>query len=491
MASEYVGLSFWQILKRLASQSLTYILGSIGLRFGSFLLLPILTRYLQPSDYGIISLVTVTILIIGSILAVGIPEAVLRMYFDYKGEDTRKYLGSAWIFSILYASAITCLLYFFSEPLFKILLTKIEFDPYIKLAILSAFFTNFTYIPMILMRAREQSVSYITINIITFLLDIGLRLYFVIVLKQEAIGFIKGSMYAHLIMSILLLVYMHRQISYTVNRKHIKETLKFCLPLFPSVLMTNVSGIFDRFVMDRYVQLDSLGIYNIGFMIGQILRVFTSAVKTAWVTFYMQIGVSRKDAGSILSKIATYYYTFIVLIGLGLSVFAKEILIIMTTEPFYSAYQLVPWFVIAELFMGFRFIVASGIMLKKKTEYAPVITVIALALSIASSLLLIPRIGIYGAAYTLIITNASFAIASLIFSQRFFHINYEWKNILVLTISALLLGYVASIINIDSLIINFLFHILLVVVWILTNVLICFRSEFTTAYSMLRKRFAK
>lgn len=486
--SGYEGLSFNQLLKRLSGQSLTYILGSVGLRFGSLLLLPLLTRYLQPSDYGTISLVTISTLIVGSVLALGMPEAVLRLYFDHQGDENRRYLGSVWVFTLVYSAVIACLIYFFSGPVFDVLLTQVDFDPYIRLAVLIAFFTNFSRIPLVLMRAREQSKIFIICNLVTFLLDVGLRIYFVVGVNQGALGFFKGTMYAHLAMSVFYLFYMNRNISYRIQKKYITESLRLALPLFPSVLMVNVSGVFNRFVMDKHVSLNSMGIYNIGFMLGQVMRMASSAIKTAWVTFYMQVGLSRDDSRDVLAKIATYYFTIIVLLGLGLTVFSREALIILTTEPFYPAHLLVPAFVIAELFIGCYFIFANGITLKKRTEFAPVITGISIAISIAASLLLVPRIGIYGAAYTLIFTNASLAFAALYISQRLYHINYEWRKIITTTVMALVLAGISVIFQIDNLVLSILFHIALVAIWMIGSVFFCFRMEFHTVYSVLRKR---
>ena len=70
-------------LKFLLKHSSVYGLGTIIAQAVGFLLLPFYTRYLTPTDYGVMSLVNITMDIIGIVAGLGVTTAMSRFYFDF------------------------------------------------------------------------------------------------------------------------------------------------------------------------------------------------------------------------------------------------------------------------------------------------------------------------------------------------------------------------------------------------------------------------
>jgi len=65
---------------------LIYGLGGLVSRILAVVLLPLYTRYLSPSDYGIVETLIALTTVIGIVLALGIGSAFFRFYFDAEDE---------------------------------------------------------------------------------------------------------------------------------------------------------------------------------------------------------------------------------------------------------------------------------------------------------------------------------------------------------------------------------------------------------------------
>ncbi len=75
--------------REIVRHSAIYALGQFVARLSSFLLLPVYTSYLTPADYGVIAIVDLTMAVLGTIVGIGLVEAVSRFHFDGNDESAR------------------------------------------------------------------------------------------------------------------------------------------------------------------------------------------------------------------------------------------------------------------------------------------------------------------------------------------------------------------------------------------------------------------
>ena len=80
-----------------------YSIAGIFAQIINFLLLPVYTRYLDTSDYGILSVVVIFIGVYIQVIILGSDQAIGRLYFD-DGKDFsfKKYLGTIITFSLVW-----------------------------------------------------------------------------------------------------------------------------------------------------------------------------------------------------------------------------------------------------------------------------------------------------------------------------------------------------------------------------------------------------
>jgi len=276
------------ISERLIKGSGIYALGKILPKVMGFILIPLYTRFLTTSDYGIVAVVSVIIDIMIIILSMGLPASVTRYYFDYAKEskEFRDYLGSIFIVLLLMSFIIILSLTFLGKPIFTNLFSKVPFSPYIKLALWTSFFTTMGIIPLNLYRAKERSLLYISLTLSHFLITTGFIIYFVVVLREGALGKIKGVFYASLIFFIIYLILTIQKANITLSKSKLLSAFSFGLPLVPHALSALILSSADRILLERLSTLSQVGLYNIGYQIGQAFTLIMSSIEYAWVPIY-------------------------------------------------------------------------------------------------------------------------------------------------------------------------------------------------------------
>jgi O-antigen/teichoic acid export membrane protein len=421
------------IRKRLIKGSGVYTIGKILPKAIRFLLIPIYTRFLTTSDYGIVAIVGVIISIMGIILSLGLPDTVTRYYFDYPEESKgfRDFLGSILIFFLLFGFLVVTTLTFFGKPIFENLFSNVTFSPYIKIGLWTSFFISINAILLNIYRAKEQAVKYISFRIVNFLLTTGIIIYFVVIAKEGALGKIKGSFYASLLFFIIFLVLILKRSNIILSKPKLFNALMFGLPLVPHALSRLFLFSVDRILLERISTLSEVGLYNVGYEIGSVFSVIMFSIVYAWVPIYYNIAKSevKQRAKIIFSRMATLYIVFGSVLAIGTILFSKEIIYFVVAEKFHSSYRVVPVVAVGYLLHLIYVVSVRALFLEKKTYIVAPTTLLAAIINIGLNILWIPKYGMMGAAYATLVSFLVHSIITHIFAQRIYRIPYEYRNL--------------------------------------------------------------
>ncbi|MDZ7262612.1 MAG: MATE family efflux transporter, partial [candidate division KSB1 bacterium] len=165
--------------------------------------------------------------------------------------------------------------------------------------------------------------------------------------------------------------------------------LRFGLPLIPAGLALTTLALIDRFFLVRYTDLTQLGLYSIGNQVANSVLLLVSGFQLAWGPFAFSVAKTGKSEGLYVK---TLHYYLIVLGGIALvvSLFAKEVLQLFTTESYIAAYRVVPYLAFGLVAYGAYYIVSIGSNLARKTEYITFSTLFAAIINIMLNMVLIP-----------------------------------------------------------------------------------------------------
>jgi O-antigen/teichoic acid export membrane protein len=422
------------IVKRLIKGSAIYGTGRFLQNIIGFLLIPVYTRYLTTTDYGIVAVAGSIGSIIEILLGMGLTVAVVRQYYDYvdSQEGVSEYIGTVFLFSLLVSFLTICALTIFGGSLFDALRSKVLFRPYILLTLWTALFGTTGNIILSLYRAREQAGCYIILKTGQFIVSLGMIIYLVVILRQGALGQIRGSFLAGLLFFFVCLLLTLREGGLRFSMPKLKNALKLGLPILPHLLSGWVLAVLDRLLLERMTSLSEVGLYNLGYRIGMVMSLIVSAINYAWTPIFYDIAKNARDARSILSRMFTVYMVVISTLVVGIILFSREVILIMAAEPFHRAYIVAPVVALGYFFQGLYFMSVTPIFYEKKTYVMPLLTGIAAAANIGFNMLWIPKFGIMGAAYATLVSFGLLFLLTHYVAQRYYRLPYDYRRIAIM-----------------------------------------------------------
>jgi len=417
-----------------------YTIGAMIPKVIGFFLLPIFTRYLSPTEYGIMNYTNSITIFLFAFTVLSLNTYLLKYIFDYeKEEDKKKLIGNVFAFIAI----INFIMLGVELALFpKIILAfniKVDFHPYFLLALINNFLNVFSVVPLIIYRYKGKAINFVLVNATKSFIQVIFSLILVIHFNMGILGRYYGSLIANVIFLVIYILIIYRNAILNLNLPQIKRGLKFSLPLVPSTFLHIIINVADRIILERYVPLAALGIYSVSYTLGTVLQIFVYSSYLAFEPIvFSKIG--KVDFSKTIIKIRKYYLFVIFSLSFLYVLFSKEILLIMASSKFSSGYKVIPIIVFATIFLSENYLFGTILIGIKKTKISLILNLIGAVINVIVNLLLIPVIGIYGAAIS---TLTSYLVMFCLFyfylnkhmGMKFLKIN---KDIMSLLIGSLL-----------------------------------------------------
>src|SRR5581483_9045396 len=415
--------------RTLLGNTLIYGLGNYGIKIIGFLLIPLYTRFLSPTDYGVIALVAMYTQVIFVVMNLGQSFSLFRFYYDHDSDEARERVVAAAMWIVLaFALPLACIPLLFSRPLANLILGDSALWYMMLIGTATVLCKVLLRMPFSLMRAGDQARRYamwaVTRNGVTTALAVAL----VAGIQMGALGVVLSQFLGELIMCALLTGVTFRMLRAGWNWQDIKAQLFFGLPLIPAGAAAFALDLLDRWFLKHYSNVGEVGIYSLGYRFGEILAFVVTAFQLSWPQF---VFAHKKDenAPQLYSQMTTYWACLLFFMWLGLSVAAPELLRVMATPAYYAAATVVPVVAFAMALDGLTFTVNVGIFFSKKPHLRMAAVVAAAAVNIALNFVLIPRFGMMGAAWATLIGFLVQVSVALTLSRREYYIPYPWVRL--------------------------------------------------------------
>lgn len=401
--------------QKLVKSTIYYSIGEIVPRIISFLLLPILTKYLTADEYGIVSYTNSVMTFVFVIATLSLNTFVLRHYYSSKDENSRKELiGSVFLFIFGFNCILILLQMFFFPLLIDFFNVNIPFKPYFQLAILNNFFDVISIIPLVLYRVKENAKGFLILSLSRTLLQFVMVYVFVVIYNQGLLGSYNARLIVNVPFMFVYFYMIYKNSTFKINFKLIKEALHFTLPILPGSLAFLFVSLSDRVILERYISLDQLGIFSVAITLATVLNIVIQALYKTFepVLFKEYFNENFQETNLKLYKV----YLLAIFIGaFGASIFSKEFFIIATSGVFREGYKLVPLFIVSVVIAGINTYLNILMIANKKQKLVSLISIISAVISVILNLIFIPYYGCYGA---IIASAASFLFSNIIFQYH-------------------------------------------------------------------------
>lgn len=389
----------------LFKNSFIFVFGEVLNKSIPFFMLPVLTRYLTPSDYGIIAMFTVFVSILAVFIGLNVVGSINVNFFIFSKDKLREYISNIMIILVSSTVFIYTLIVLFSDFISN--LVNLSFS-WIFVALILALAQFLTVINMLLWTAEQKPKEYIIyqlsqtiiVTILTLIFVVGLSLGWEGHLIAMSIG---TGMFALISFSFII---RRGYFKFKYNKKHIKEALHFGIPLIPHSLSGWIMSGADRMILMSILGSTATGIYAISYQLGMIINVLVTAFHKAWNPYLFRI-LSSNPTHQIKQKLVKFTYLYFILIILFTIIFSYIMTLIIPYflgDKFYNANDYLIYFALAFSFNGMYFMVVDYIFYTKRTYILAYITFFTSLLHIGILYFMVHYYGILGVAQTTLIS---------------------------------------------------------------------------------------
>ena len=416
-----------------------------------FLLIPIYTHALTPSDYGVLELLTMTIDILSMMFWVGLTPAMSKFYYEYDDSLKRQtiistaFITAIGIFSIGVVIMFTC-----SRWLSELIFDTDYYAKYFHIMFLSMLLQTGIEIPLSFIRIQQKSLRCSVINTVKVFIQFILNILFVAIWNYGVLGVLYSTLITSILMSLYLTFVTFKEVGFRYSLKDAKNMISFGAPLIFTSLGAFMINFSDRFFIKHFIGAKEVGIYSLGYKFGWLISFLIMApFGQIWFAKLYEIA-NTAGAHETYSRMFTYLNMALILVGFFISLFFSEAIRIISPPSYWEAARITPIITLSYIINGWFIYTQIGILIRKKTKYAAYVSLLCATLSLMLNYLLIPRFSIYGAASTTVLTMFLRFFVSYHISQRLYKVTYSWHSIYILLCSATLLYLVSVNISIPS-----------------------------------------
>ncbi|RIK31447.1 MAG: hypothetical protein DCC56_04475 [Anaerolineae bacterium] len=428
------------VLYRLVVQTMTYSFGTVIQRVLSLLLLPIYTRYLTPDDYGIVGLLTVTSLVLGTLTSLALTNGIGR-YFYYPDQEKTSLESVVWspvLFTLGFSLLVLIPLALLAGQLSIWIFGSAEYEYLILLTLTGVLVSNLSGIGQSILVFQERAMTVNILNLISIFVAVASGLYLVVVLQRGVTGLIESGLITSTVMALPTLGVSVFRYKPEFSTSILNKQLRFSLPLVAALGAFFILDSSDRYFLKLFLPLSDVGIYNIGYSFGLIIMIFVGGFSSAWPPYYHrnnQNGEGQTICNDVLRVYLLVLSACIVLLTVG----APLVLRLFTTPEFYAADSIVPWVSTAYMLKGPYIIFLMGVLIKNRTSWQLYLEFAAAAVNLGGNLFLIPLYGREAAAFITLISYGVLALGSYYMVQWINPIPAISKGFHSLTVVVLLL----------------------------------------------------
>lgn len=392
----------------------------------SFLLLFVFTNpvYITPSENGLLSLFSNSMLFLMPFLSMGIIHSVSADYFKLSKKDFKDFFTTGFLIPFCVMIMATLLLFIFKDKLqqqygfpsmFTWLIPLITFLTFCNEQLLS------------LARNNNQPAVYLKANVSKTILELGISVILVVFFAWRWQGRVAGILMAYLVIGMYGLYYFRKNdfLFGRIHKKYIYSELRYALPIIIMQASIFCMSASDRFFLSHFTNDNNatVGIYSVASTFALVINVLAMAlIQYIFPKIYNQLSGGSNDP-KLIKKLFTWYI---------LAMSAGLILLIAGTQVAYRLfinYRYLPaleyqfLLCIGFFLWGIAYFFYSFLLYHKDKKRIIALSLCCMVCSLTLNFLFIRQFGATGAAIANLCTYSFVLIITLIVTRPY------WRNI--------------------------------------------------------------
>ncbi len=493
-------------LKRLAGQTAIYGLSSIVGRLLNYLLVPLYTRVLITSDYGIYTEMYAWVSILWVILTYGMETTFFRFS---ESEKNGERVYSTTLLSVFGTTILFLLFALGNAGSIAEWLGYATNTHYVVYFGLILSFDALAAIPFARLRQQNRPLKFAAIKIVNIGLNIGLNLFFILLCPyliknhpglavtgvisgffdpDDLVGYIFISNLLASAITLILLIPVMRLKQFVFDFLIWKKMLTYTWPLMIVAIAGSINLSMDKILLAMLLPGNSeaeimaqVGIYGACYKVSIIMTLFVQTFRYAADPFFFS-EAGKSDSRQIYADVLKYFTIITALLFLITTLYL-DFVIQFIGEDYRAGRDVIPVLLMGNLFLGIFYNLSFWYKLTNRTIFGALLSVIGAGTTIFLNILLIPVIGYYGSAWASFTAYFIMMVMSYFLGRKYFPVPYNLKKIFFYLGFAVVIFFVGKNAGLDQGILKYLVNTLLLLIY--SSVIIF--TEKNSIASMIRK----
>lgn len=424
---------------RLLKQSGAYALGNVAIKASGFILAIFYLDpfYLPQADFGYLSQLDALAKLLLLVVGLGLPLGLIKYAAaaNLPDQEKRAVPSTALFLATVCAIVVLTLGWVVAPLVAGTILDDPERLAVIRLLTVYVAMKTIADVGYAELRARERAGLFIRGVVIEWIILIAGVVYFLAVRQEGLHGVMKGYAISATLVAMGLGAWTWKESGRTVQLDLARKLILFGAPMVAAGLASRFLAIGDRFLIDPLMSPEAVGIYEWASKLGGVLNMFfVQSFQLAFTVIGLKTLATERPDGSLHRRVFRHYVIWTGWAALGLTLFASDVTRLITNESDYIFVEPEVLLIALGFMMnGVYFIAVNVLYSSGKTRTVAFSVGCAALLNIALNLLLIPHIGLSGAALATFAAYGGLAVWTAMIAKKDIHVGYPW-HVLVTTL---------------------------------------------------------
>lgn len=371
-----------------------YLIGSLFNKGFAFLTVPIFTRILSTTDYGIVTTYNSWISILSMVMGFAIHMGIRAAFIDYK-EKIDDFVSVTTTFTLL-CGGVMCLFVGGGAYLLRINVNLTLIVLCLLQGLATALVQNYSMYLMMQYRYKFRTALMILPN----LLSVGASVFAILfVVKTDLyMGRIVPTALINVAFGLITVALVYARSHVLYNREYLKYGLAISIPLVLHGIALNILSQSDRTMITWLADASQTGVYSLIYNFSMIATVITTSLDGVWVPWFTEKLKNREIKN--INDLAVDYINLMTYAMVGVMLVGPEVVKLLASSKYWEGISIIPPVVLANYIIFAYTLYVNIEHFYKKTPCITVNTLIAAGSNLILNYIFIPLYGYVAAAYT-------------------------------------------------------------------------------------------
>lgn len=419
------------------SSRLFFLKGFVGFSISSWISsvlslfsVPIITRVFSTAELGKINIFISIVNLFLNFSYMGIDQAFARFYYEPLGKnDPKSFMGVCLTMAGIIAFIVMLGILVFYKTLSVTIIGYVSFV--IPVAVILSIISNMLLRFFNLAARMEKNVVLYNIQAVSITVISNVSYVAVAIYKpsaESAIVFRTALLFSA---AIIFLVYKANKVlsfRMDLSKKVVRDVLLYALPICPATILAVSNSSIGQILMKHYVNYSAIGIYSNATTVASIITILQHGINNYWGPYVYE---NYKTKQPQIEKMHHMIAFAMIMFGLAIIIGQDLIYFLLIGENFWASKQLFPLLIISPVCYTISETLGMGVRLSKKTFLNIPVYAINLIVNVGLCLVLLPKIGVIGAAIATAGSSIAMLVTKSILGERLYRCSDNYFKLII------------------------------------------------------------